>query len=83
MKILQDKVAVVTGAGSGIGRSVALAYAREGAKVIVSDMDEDSGRDTVDLISGEGAGEGTGDGAGSEAGARCGSTAVGAGTAEG
>lgn len=51
MKILQDKVAIVTGAGSGIGRSVALAYAREGAKVIVSDMDEVSGCHTVDLIS--------------------------------
>lgn len=50
MKILQDKVAVVTGAGSGIGRSVALAYAREGAKVVVSDIDEESGLETVRLI---------------------------------
>ena len=53
MKILQDKVAIVTGAGSGIGRSVALAYAREGAKVVVSDMDEASGRETVRLIGDE------------------------------
>lgn len=54
MKILQDKVAIVTGASSGIGRSVALAYAREGAKVVVSDMDEDEGQHTVQLIANEG-----------------------------
>lgn len=58
MGILQDKVAIVTGAGSGIGRSVALAYAREGAKVVVSDMDEVSGKRTVQLITNEG-GEGS------------------------
>lgn len=57
MKLLQDKVAIVTGAGSGIGRSVAIAYAREGARVVVSDMDEESANQTVRLIASEG-GEG-------------------------
>jgi NAD(P)-dependent dehydrogenase (short-subunit alcohol dehydrogenase family) len=50
MKELEDKVAIVTGAGSGIGRAVALLYAREGAKVVVSDIDENGGRETVEQI---------------------------------
>ena len=47
---LQNKVAIVTGGGSGIGRSVALAYAVEGAKVVVSDVQEKEGLETVELI---------------------------------
>jgi NAD(P)-dependent dehydrogenase (short-subunit alcohol dehydrogenase family) len=40
----------VTGASSGIGRASALFYAREGAKVVVSDVNEESGEKTVRLI---------------------------------
>ena len=50
MKSLEGKVAVVTGAGSGIGREVALLYANEGAKVIIADISERGGNETVDLI---------------------------------
>lgn len=48
--MLNDKVAIVTGAASGIGRAIALAYAAAGAKVVVSDMDAKGGEGTVALI---------------------------------
>lgn len=44
------KVAIVTGAASGIGRASALLYAREGANVVVSDIVEEGGQKTVRLI---------------------------------
>jgi NAD(P)-dependent dehydrogenase (short-subunit alcohol dehydrogenase family) len=50
-KLLEGKIALVTGAGSGIGRATALAYASNGAKVVVSDMNEEGGVETVNMIS--------------------------------
>lgn len=50
MKEFTGKVAVVTGAASGIGRMSAQFYAREGAQVAVSDIDEAGGQETVELI---------------------------------
>ena len=50
MKVLDGKVALITGAGSGIGRAMAELYAAEGAKVVVADIDEKGGKDTVGTI---------------------------------
>lgn len=54
----EGKVALVTGAGSGIGRATALAFAREGARVVVSDVTDDLGGATTEAIRG-GGGEAT------------------------
>lgn len=47
---LQNKVALITGAGSGIGRESALLFAREGAAVVVADINEAGGQETVAQI---------------------------------
>jgi NAD(P)-dependent dehydrogenase (short-subunit alcohol dehydrogenase family) len=50
MGMLENKVGIVTGAGQGIGRAIALSYAREGARVVVADFNEETGRETVQLV---------------------------------
>lgn len=47
---LKDKVALITGAGSGIGKETALLFAKEGARIIVVDINESSGNQTVKEI---------------------------------
>jgi NAD(P)-dependent dehydrogenase (short-subunit alcohol dehydrogenase family) len=47
MKVLENKVAIITGAGSGIGRAISLLYAGEGAKLVISDIDENGGNETL------------------------------------
>jgi glucose 1-dehydrogenase len=47
---LADQVAIVTGGGSGIGRASALKLAQEGARVVIAEFNETSGRETVELI---------------------------------
>ena len=51
---LKDKVALITGAGSGIGREAALLFAREGAAVVVADVTDAPGQETVAMVAKEG-----------------------------
>lgn len=54
MHRLEGKVVFITGGGAGIGRASALLFAREGARVVVAERDERAGRETVELIAGQG-----------------------------
>ena len=47
---LADKVAVITGAASGIGKEIALTFAREGAKVVIADLDQTAAQETASEI---------------------------------
>jgi NAD(P)-dependent dehydrogenase (short-subunit alcohol dehydrogenase family) len=51
---VEGKVALVTGGASGIGRATALTFAREGAKLVVADMNADGGQQTVHMITEQG-----------------------------
>ena len=48
--LLQNHIAVVTGAGSGIGRAIAQGFAREGARVVLLDINEKAATDTAKEI---------------------------------
>lgn len=54
MKNFDNKVAIITGSGSGIGKAAALLFAEEGAKVIVSDINEGHGAEVVAAIKSKG-----------------------------
>lgn len=48
--ILKDKIVIITGAGSGIGRETAILFCKKGAQVVVTDIDEKAGKETVSEI---------------------------------
>ena len=51
---LKDKVALITGAGSGFGEGIARLFAAEGAAVVVADINDNAGRTVADAIAGDG-----------------------------
>ena len=53
-KMLQDRVAIITGSGRGIGQAAAMRFAGEGAKVVVSDIDAQPAEETVEAIKASG-----------------------------
>src|ERR1700680_1847162 len=48
--MLEDKVALITGAGSGIGQATSLIFAREGAKIVLADVVEEGGNRTLKMV---------------------------------
>lgn len=51
---LKDKVSIITGSGSGIGRSTALLFAKEGSKIVIVDILTETGLETMRMIEGKG-----------------------------
>ena len=51
---LKDKVCIVTGAASGIGKEIAITYAREGGKVVIADLNKAAAQATANELSGQG-----------------------------
>ena len=54
MAQLENKVALITGAGSGMGRATAIVFAKEGAKVVVVDINESAAKETAERITADG-----------------------------
>ena len=52
---MQDKIAIVTGSAAGIGKEIAITYAREGARVVIADMNKDAAEATAVELRGTGA----------------------------
>ena len=52
MKDLKNKVVVITGAGSGIGRALTIAFANAGSRLAINDFNEQSLNETVEMING-------------------------------
>jgi NAD(P)-dependent dehydrogenase (short-subunit alcohol dehydrogenase family) len=50
VKKMTDKIALVMGGGAGTGRATAMAFADEGAKVVIADINEDGGRESLELL---------------------------------
>ncbi len=51
---LKNKIAIITGAGSGIGRAIALAFSKERAKIVIADWSEEGGKETTQQIKKQG-----------------------------
>jgi 3-oxoacyl-[acyl-carrier protein] reductase len=54
MGLIENKVAIITGSGRGIGKAIAMAFVREGASVVINDLDPEPAQDTVNEINGMG-----------------------------
>ena len=52
MGLLENRIAIITGGGRGIGKEIANQYSEQGATVIIAEFDENSGKNTADEIGG-------------------------------